>query len=213
MKINNFSDKEKMNDFPLSSTKNISSIEFWKLDALEKQEEESRKIDKIKEIYTRIYLKYRNNISDEVFITSKWLYPFRDDNSTFELVSWDVWQYYDAHGIDKWDQLSNLINLLSNWIDKSRSFFTAPFEITNELKKVMWPALWTAGWTAYKTWIATLVSSYKKSLLKDGISYIFINDVYEDLLEHLIIAFPEYNFHLLSEQKKVLENWINLVKR
>lgn len=211
MKFNNFSSQEKNNAFSLSSLEKITSVELWELDDLEKQEYETRKIDKIKEIYTRIYLKYRNNLSDEAFITSKWLYPFRDDNLTFELISWEIWQCYDAHGIDKWNQLFNLINLLSNWIDKSRSFFTAPFELTKELKKVMWPALWTSGWTAYKTWIAVLVSSYEKKLLKDGINYIFINDVYWDLLEQLILTFPEYDFHLLSEQKEVLEAWVNSI--
>ena len=58
----------------------------------------------------------------------------------------------------------------------------------------------------FKGWIAILVSGYDKSLLKDWIKYVFINDVYWELIEQFKVCFPSYSFYLLSEQKKVLEN-------
>lgn len=179
---------------------------YLDLSASHKIEEQSKKIDKLKEIYLKIYIKNRRNLSDEAFIVSHWVYPFSDELKAFEKISWEIWQHYDAHWIDKLDMLWNLVKILSEWIDNSRTFFTAPFEIPNEIKAALWPALWTSWWTAYKWWIAVLVSGYEKSLLKDWIKYVFINDAYWELIEQLKVCFPEYSFHLLSEQKKVLEN-------
>lgn len=178
--------------------------DLWEL---KNQEIQSQKIDRLKEISLRIYFKYRDSLADELFLVSHWVYPFQDPDNlkVFEKVSGYIWEHYDAHGIDKSDQLDKLIHILTYWIDKNRTFYTAPFEVPNEKRALLWPALWTSGWTAYKSWIAVLVSGYDKALVEDGIEYVFINDVYWELVPQLKVCFPNYKFYLLSEQKQVLE--------
>ena len=70
----------------------------------------------------------------------------------------------------------------------------------------MGPALGTGGGTAYKDGLAVVTSGYNEELIKSGIKYVFINDVYKKLVEPLSKKFPQYNFHLLSEQKQVMED-------
>lgn len=176
------------------------------LTQLKQQESRSQKIDKIKEAMLLLYINKKNQLSDEAFGVGHWMLSVDDvgNITTYERIDGNIGIHYDAHGIAKTNQLENLLNILTNWIDNSRTFYSAPFEIPKELKQVMWPAMWTS-WTAYKDGIAVLVSWYKKSLKHDGIKYIFLNDTYKSLLEPLKNAFPEKKFYLLSEQKEVLE--------
>lgn len=74
------------------------------------------------------------------------------------------------------------------------------------------PALGTSGGTAYKGGIAVVTSGPNMELKRDGIKHVFINDIYKQLIEPLTKLYPQYSFHLLSEQKTVLENDYQNVK-
>lgn len=153
-----------------------------------------------------VYFKNRNTLSSDMFLVSIWFNPL--NNETFELISWEIWEKFDAHWISKSLQIKQLLNILDNWIDESKDFFSAPFELPNEKKALLWPWLWTSWWTAYKDWLAVLTWEYNKPI-KDWIKNIFINDMYVWLEKLLKTIYPKYDFYLLSEQKRVLEQQAN----
>jgi hypothetical protein len=166
----------------------------------------SKYLDSIKKISSEIYFKNRNHLSDEMFMVSKGVIEHKDGTSSvFKKVPGDIGESFDAHGIDKGNQLDNLLALLDKGIDSSRTFFTAPFELPDEKIAAMGAAIGTGGGTAYKGGLAVLVSGAGKSLSHDGIKHVFINDIYGEILEPLQKAYPKYSFHLLSEQSDVLE--------
>ncbi len=133
-------------------------------------------------------------------------YDLNGEYYTWESVSGEIGKHFDAHGIAKLGQFSNLINLLENGIDQSKVFYTAPFEIPKEDGGGVGAGLGTSDGTAYKDGIAVVTSGFKKELKKDGIKYVFLNDVYKNIQKPLAAAFPQYQIRLLSEQKIVLEN-------
>lgn len=127
----------------------------------------------------------------------------------FERVDGDIGSKFDAHGISKLTldkQLDALINLLDNGVDSSRTFYTAPFEISDEAKQAIGPASGTAGGTAYKDGLAVVVGGYGERIAEGGIRLVFINDAYKSLLKPLQKSYPDMRFYLLSEQKMVLES-------
>jgi hypothetical protein len=161
--------------------------------------EVSSYIESIRKISSDVYFKNRNHLSDEMFMVSKGAIEHEDGTSSvFKKVPGDIGELFDAHGIDKGDQLSSLLALLDSGIDSSRTFFTAPFELPDEKKAAMGAAIGTGGGTAYKGGLAVLLSGAKESLSKDGIKHVFINDVYGKIVEPLQKAYPKYSFHLLS---------------
>lgn len=111
---------------------------------------------------------------------------------------------FDAHGISKGNQLEQLLKLLETGIDPSKPFYTAPFEVTAEMRSAG-SVFGTSGGTAYKDGIAVVTSGFKQSIKKDGIKHVFLNDVYADMKKPLQELFPQYQVHLLSEQNAVLE--------
>ncbi len=154
--------------------------------------------------YKKVYFEKRNTLRDDLFLVAHGVDP--ETNIPFELVPGEIGSKFDAHGIAKSDQLEKLLQLLTKGIDDSKPFYTAPFEIPNDVKALMGPALGTGGGTAYKDGLAVVTSGYNEELIKSGIKYVFINDVYKKLVEPLSKKFPQYNFHLLSEQKQVMED-------
>ena len=50
-----------------------------------------------------------------------------------------------------------------------------------------------------------MTSGFDQKLGQNGIKHVFLNDVYQNLREPLAAAFPQYQIHLLSEQKPILE--------
>ena len=154
------------------------------------------------------YWKRRSSLSDDLFTVGK---AHAKEDAEGNIISWEpvsgeIGQHFDAHGIAKLDQLSTLMTLLDTGIDSSRAFYTAPFELPTEDKAGMGAGIGTGDGTAYKTGIAVLTSGYNEKLVTDGIKHVFVNDVYEEMLTPLRALYPQYNFHLLSEQKSVLES-------
>lgn len=162
----------------------------------------------IEKIVKDIYYKERHNLAHELFVVGQGAYPY-SNNRAFDLVSGEVGSKFDAHGIIKTNQLQNLLNILKNGVDQSKPFHTAPFEISKEHKSGMAAALGTTGGVAYKDGMAVLTSGYNKMILEDGVEHVFINDIYTDLVKPMQKLFPQYKFHLLSEQKTIMENEAN----
>jgi hypothetical protein len=168
--------------------------------------EKEKLMDEIKETRKSIYFSKRNRLSDEMFTVSHGLLEKEDGTEeVFEKVNGTVGKAFDAHGIDKGNQLESLLSLLSGGIDPNRTFFSAPFELDAEVKKALGAALGTSGGTAYKAGLAVLTSGPEQTLIENGIKHVFINDVYRALVEPLAKLYPQYSFHRLSEQKAVLE--------
>lgn len=173
---------------------------------------ENLNIDEIKEQiklrHDLVAWKNRGRLSDELFSAGKGN-TYEDENGNFfawESVNGEIGKNFDAHGLSKLDQLSSLLSLLDNGIDKSRDFYTAPFELPESDKAGAGAAIGTGDGTAYKDGIAVVVSGFKENLKESGIKHVFVNDVFKEIKEALSKAYPQYNFHLLSEQKQVLES-------
>ncbi len=158
----------------------------------------------ITKAYKQVYFEKRNTLGDDLFLVAHGVDP--ETNIPFELVPGEIGSKFDAHGIAKNDQLEKLLQLLTKGIDDSKPFYTAPFELPNDVKALMGPALGTNGGIAYKDGLAVVTSGCNEELIKNGIKHVFINDVYKKLVEPLSKKFSQYNFHLLSEQKQVMEN-------
>lgn len=154
------------------------------------------------------YWKRRTTLSDDLFTVGKG--NSKEDASgnviTWESIDGSIGQHFNAHGIAKTEQLQSLLSLLENGIDTTRAFYSAPFEIPKEDKAGIGAGMGTGGGTAYKEGIAVVTSGYDKTLVDNGIKHVFLNDVYEDLRAPLAALYPQYQFHLLSEQKPVLES-------
>lgn len=165
-------------------------------------------IDQAKLRHDMEYWKRRGRLQDDLFAAGRAnLYEEEDGNvRIWKGVEGSIGKHFDAHGIAKLDQLEKLLSLLDNGIDATKTFYTAPFEIPDEKKSGAGAGLGTGDGTAYKDGIAVLTGGFDKSLAKDGIEHVFLNDVYQDMRAPLAAAYPQYKFHLLSEQKQVLES-------
>lgn len=156
-----------------------------------------------------VYREYGGSgLGDALFAAGKGnFYESADGTKSYfyESVDGKIGEHFDAHGIAKLDQFSQLMNLLENGIDSSKDFYTAPFEISNEDRAGAGAGLGTSGGTTYKDGIAVVTSGFDQKLGQDGIKHVFLNDVYQNLREPLAAAFPQYQIHLLSEQKPILE--------
>ncbi len=156
--------------------------------------------------YNKEYYARKGHLSDDLFAVSQGADPDSEEAvRLYESVSGEIGEHFDAHGIDKGEQLNNLLALLSSGIDSSRDFYTAPFELTNEKRQAMAAAMGTSGGTAYKGGLAVVTGGYGESLREKGIKHVFINDVYKELIPFLAQRFPNVQVHALSEQKNVLE--------
>ena len=174
---------------------------YWSPEFSNKKDE---LLHKIREIVKKEYYDRKNNLYDDLFIVWKWVKNIKT-NEVYDKVSWEVWEKFDSHWISKTNQLENLLNLLDNWIDENRTFYTAAFELSDEVKNKIASAVWTWWGTAYKDWIGVVVGDYNKSIKDNWIGFVFINDIYWGLIMPLSELYPQFHFHLLSEQKKVLE--------
>lgn len=156
-----------------------------------------------------VYREYGGSgLGDALFAAGKGnFYESADGTKSYfyESVDGKIGEHFDAHGIAKLNQFSQLMNLLENGIDSSKDFYTAPFEISNEDRAGAGAGLGTSGGTVYKDGIAVVTSGFDQKLGQDGIKHVFLNDVYQNLREPLAAAFPQYQIHLLSEQKPILE--------
>ncbi len=158
----------------------------------------------IRELANQVYFARKGTLDDDLLLVSAGLSPDTQE-PFFELVDGAIGQHYDAHGIAKTDQLTKLLALLDHGIDPSRPFHTAPFEVPQALRAALGAAFGTSGGTAHKDGIAVVTGGYKERLDKRGITHVFINDVYSSIKAPLQELYPQYDIHLLSEQKDVLE--------
>lgn len=172
--------------------------------------ERERLREEIREAYNKAAFGRKGSLDDYLFAVG---HGFDlDSGKQFDRVDGEIGERYDSHGIAKIDQLSKLLTILENGIDQSKPFDTAPFEVPNDKRAALGAALGTPGGTAYKDGIAVVTSAYGKKLSRDGIAHVFVNDVFQGIRESLAQLFPLYQFHLLSEQKKVLEDEAALQK-
>lgn len=99
---------------------------------------------------------------------------------------------FDAHGLAKESvpaQLKQLNNLLTNGIDKTRTFCTAPLVAP----KGVGAGLGTGG-SAYRDGSFIIVADKGKSLVDDGIKHVIVNDAYYKIIDDLKRKFPDVNF-------------------
>ena len=171
-------------------------------------EVESRQLlleQKLDELSKEIYFSRRGHLSEDMFMVAKGANPDSDEpERMYEPVQGEVGMHFDAHGIDKGNQLESLLRLLEGGVDPSRDFYTAPFEVTDEARKAMAAAVGTSGGTAYKGGLAVVTGGYNESIQEGGIKHVFINDVYKDIIPVLQERFPDVQVHALSEQRAVL---------
>ncbi|MBI4250377.1 hypothetical protein HY622_02205 [Candidatus Uhrbacteria bacterium] len=179
--------------------------------ALRAKKTESEKHDRLRlqlqQVFNDAYFsrkKSGGNLDDDLFLVAHGMHP--ETQEPFEQVAGEVGERYDAHGIAKLDQLQSLLRLLDEGIDPKKDIHTAPFAVPDEKRAALGAALGTASGEAYKDGIAVVTSGYAKKLDSDGIRHVFVNDVYADMKGPLQELYPQYQIHLLSEQKKVLED-------
>lgn len=163
-------------------------------------EERTKLVQELWTIERETYEEYHGRLSDEMEMVGR---GFNIDGTTYEKVSGDVGRDYDAHGIAKSDQLTQLLRLLEQGVDPNRTLHTAPFELRDKEREGAGGT--TTGGTAYKDGIAVFTSGYRQKITEYGIQHVFLNDVYARLREPLQSLFPDVKVHLLSEQKAVLE--------
>lgn len=104
---------------------------------------------------------------------------------------------FDAHGLAKESipaQLAQLNKLLSNGIDSNRPFFTAPLSIPKADRALCGPGLGTAGGCAYRDGSFIVTSGKGKSIVKDGIENVIVNDAYYGIINDLQTRFPNVKF-------------------
>lgn len=109
-------------------------------------------------------------------------------------LSKDTGSQFDAHGMTKigvTDQLKQLNNILTNGIDKTRPFCTAPLVAKN---KGLGAGIGTVAGEAYRDGSFILMSGKGKELTKDGIEFVIVNDAYYDIIDDLAAKFPHINF-------------------
>lgn len=149
-------------------------------------ENKNRLLGIIKERVNETCRKYKNRLHDEMFSVGHGTYP--NSEEVYEKINSDIRIYFDSHGLSKGhpvEQYEQLIFLLEKGVNKSRNFYTAPFEISNEFRAGIGAGLGTSGGTCYKDGFAIVISGYNKQLGKHGIKYVLINDVFEDIIDIL----------------------------
>ena len=86
--------------------------------------EEAALVDRMKQISSSIYFSRRGHLNDDMFLASKGFVENEDGTGySYEKVDGNVGRIFDAHGIDKGDQLESLVQLLSKGVDANRTFF------------------------------------------------------------------------------------------
>ncbi len=104
-----------------------------------------------------------------------------------------VGKNFDAHGIAKistTDQLKQLNDLLTNGIDRTKNFSTAPLVNEMEFGAVMG----APGGHAYRDGSFIIVAGKGKSLINDGIETVIVNDAYYAIIDDLQAKFPQVKF-------------------
>ena len=99
---------------------------------------------------------------------------------------------FDAHGIAKisvTDHLKQLNKLLTEGIDNTKSFYTAPLVAP----KGVGAGIGTSG-SAYRDGSFILVGDKGKLIEDSGIKHVIVNDSYYNIISDLQRKFPDVNF-------------------
>jgi len=167
----------------------------------EEQEAELRRCYAVKD---KVQLKYGDKLPEALLMVSLGINP-ETEEPTFRTVSGDVGCNFDAHGIEKNDQLEKLLSLLESGINKEKPFLTAPFSLPPMERGAAMADHKVGSGVCYQSGLAVVTGGYREGLVERGIKYVFINDVYAELLAPLRKLFPQYKIHLLSFQKEILD--------
>ena len=112
-------------------------------------------------------------------------------------LSGEIGQKFDAHGMSKGsicEQLKELNSLLTNGIDKSKKFFTAPLALPENTMRGAGAGLGTSGGCAYRSGSFILVGEKSKMIENSGVKHVIVNDAYYNIIDDLQRKFPEINF-------------------
>lgn len=122
-------------------------------------------------------------------------------------IDWQIGEKFDAHGIAKSNNLSNLINLLNNGIDPSKNFHTSPLE-NNPDKKAGATHGGSAGGVAYKNGGFIVLDDPGEKISETGIKNVLVNDLYYDAIERLSEAYPDITFIRADQANEVLKKMV-----
>ena len=109
----------------------------------------------------------------------------------------EIGKQYDAHGLSKSsipDQLEQLNELLTNGIDKTGKFYTAPLAVPVEEAAGAGTGLGTSGGCAVRDASFIITGDKSKSLKDDGIKHVIVNDAYYSIIADLREKFPDIGF-------------------
>jgi hypothetical protein len=119
-------------------------------------------------------------------------------------VTPEVGSQYDAHGIAKGNPLGALLNILSNGINRSRRFDTAPLVQSAGNEAGAGAGLGTAG-GAYKDGPFILLGARGKEL-SNGIHTVLVADGVANVIPQLQAKFPGIRFVKFSEAQSTLSS-------
>lgn len=114
---------------------------------------------------------------------------------------------FDAHGIEKGrftEQLEQLNKLLSQGIDKTKPFYTAPLDLPSDLKAALGPALGTSSGCAYNTGGFMIVAQKGEKLIDSGIKYVIVNKSFYSIFEDLQRLYPQQTFIKMKDVDRIL---------
>ena len=159
---------------------------------------------KIIERYNKILSKQQKGFSDSEIVAlykkafkNNGRVPSPNENNLDAMVYLNnlpesIGSKFDAHGLAKVsipDQLRQLNNLLTNGIDKTRKFYTAPLVGNGGIGAGMGTAS-----HAYRDGSFIVVSDKMKLIVNDGIKHVIVNDAYYNIIKDLQTKFPNVNF-------------------
>ena len=109
----------------------------------------------------------------------------------------EIGSKFDAHGLAKisvTQQLKDLNKLLTEGIDSSRNFYTAPLTVNSKDAAGVGAAMGTASGAAYRDGSFIIVGDKSKLLQDSGIRHVIVNDAYYNIIEDLQKKFQDINF-------------------
>jgi len=112
---------------------------------------------------------------------------------------------FDAHGLTKGgfgDQVNQLVNLLTEGVDKSHAFHTAPLSMAKENLAGAGAGLGTSGGAAYADGFFMVLSKPGQKIAESGIHTVLVDEQAASLIPHLQGLAPNVRF-IPSSQAEV----------
>lgn len=116
-----------------------------------------------------------------------------------------IGQQFDAHGLSKGGfgaQRNQLVNLLTQGVDKSRAFHTAPLSVAKEEMAGAGAGLGTSGGSAYSDGFFMVLSKPGQKIAESGIQTVLVDEQAASLIPHLQEIAPSVKF-IRSSQAEV----------